>query len=63
MLDETIYHWYSPEWFLPAAFRSFDWELGFLLPLLFVVPAIFLIKWLVGTQIKQKLAEIGRAHV
>ncbi len=56
MLDETIYHWYSPEWFLPAAFRSFDWELGFLLPLLFVVPAIFLIKWLVGTQIKQKLA-------
>ena len=56
MLDETVYHWYSPEWFLPSAFRSFDWEMGFLLPLCFVIPAIFLVKWLIGTQIKQKLA-------
>lgn len=56
MLDETVYKWYSPEWFLPSSIRSFDWEMSFLLPLLLVVPAIFLIKWLVGTQIKQKLA-------
>jgi len=56
MLDANEFKWYSPEWFFPSAWQSFDWEMGFLLPLVFLVPVIFLAKWLIGTQIKQKLS-------
>lgn len=56
MLDANQFKWYSPEWFLPSAFQSFDWEMGFLLPLAFLIPAIFLLKWLIGTKMRQKLA-------
>ena len=56
MLDETIHKWYSLEWFFWSTFESFDWEMYYLLPLLAVVPAIFLLKWLIGRKITQKLA-------
>lgn len=56
MLDESLYKWYSPEWFLPSAFRSFDWEFVFFLYAIPAVLLIFLLKWLLGTQIKQKVA-------
>ena len=55
MLDESIYKWYSPEWFLPDALKSFDWAFGFVLYLIPLVLLLFLMKWLIGTRIKQKL--------
>ncbi len=55
MLDETLYKWYSLEWFTPTAFKSFDWEFFFVLYLIPLVLLIFLLKWLVGTKIKQRL--------
>ena len=55
MLDETLYKWYSLEWFTPTAFKSFEWEFFFVLYLIpaFLLP--FLLKWLIGSKIKQKL--------
>ncbi|MCO6360281.1 Ca-activated chloride channel family protein [Roseivirga pacifica] len=55
MLDETIYKWYSPEWFTPSAFKSFDWANAFVLYLIPLVLLLFALKWLVGTKLKQKL--------
>lgn len=55
MLDESIYKWYSPEWFLPSAWSSFDWAFGFVLYLIPLVLLLFVLKWLVGTKLKQKL--------
>lgn len=56
MLDESIYKWYSPEWFTPSAFNSFDWENGFVLYLIPVVFFLYLLKLLLGNRIGQKLA-------
>ena len=55
MLDETIYKWYSPEWFTPSAFKSFDWANAFVLYLIPLVLLLFALKWLIGTKLKQKL--------
>ena len=55
MLDETLYKWYSLEWFTPTALKSFDWEFFFVLYLIPLVLLLFLLKWLIGTKIKQKL--------
>lgn len=55
MLDETLYKWYSLEWFTPTTFQSFEWEFFFVLYLIPLVLLLFLLKWLLGTQIKQKL--------
>ena len=69
MLDESVHNWISLRWFLPSAFRSFDWES---MIFLYAVPAvllIFLLKWLIGTKVKQKLPvalpkkEIGTSWV
>ena len=55
MLDESLYKWYSLEWFTPTALKSFDWEFFFVLYLIPLVLLLFLLKWLLGTKIKQKL--------
>ena len=47
--------WYSPEWFTPGVFRSFDWENPLLLYALPLVLLLFLLKWLISAQIQQKL--------
>jgi Ca-activated chloride channel family protein len=56
MLDETIYKWFSPEWFTPSAFNSFDWENSFVLYLIPLVVLLYLLKILLGNRIGQKLA-------
>lgn len=56
MLDESIYKWYSPEWFTPTAFNSFDWANGFVLYLIPLVFFLYLLKLLLGNRIGQKLA-------
>ena len=55
MLDESIYSWFSLEWFTPSAFRSFDWEFFFVFYAIPLVLLIFLLKWLIGTKVKQKV--------
>jgi Ca-activated chloride channel family protein len=56
MLDETIYKWFSPEWFTPSAFNSFDWENSFVLYSIPLVVLLYLLKILLGNRIGQKLA-------
>lgn len=56
MLDESVYHWFSLEWFTPSAFKSFDWAYFFVFYAIPLVLLLFLLKWLIGTKIKQKLA-------
>ena len=55
MLDETLYKWYSLGWFTPEAFKSFDWEFFFVLYAIPIVLLLFILKWLTGSKIKQKL--------
>ena len=56
MLDESKYSWFSLEWFTPAGFKSFDWAFKIFLYALPLLLIIFLLKWLIGTKIKQRLA-------
>lgn len=56
MLDESKYPWLSLEWFTPTAFKSFDWALSIFLYALPLLLLIFLLKWLIGTKYKQRLA-------
>lgn len=56
MLDESIYKWYSPEWFTPSAFKSFDWANSFVLYLIPLAILLYLLKILLGNRIGQKLA-------
>lgn len=56
MVDESKYSWLSFEWFTPAAFKSFDWAFSIFLYALPLLLLVFLLKWLIGTKIKQKLA-------
>lgn len=55
MLDESVYNWFSLEWFTPAAFKSFDWEFFFVFYAIPLVLLLFILKWLIGTKVKQKL--------
>ncbi|KYG78945.1 vWA domain-containing protein [Roseivirga echinicomitans] len=55
MLDESKYSWLSLEWFTPTGFQSFDWAFPIFLYALPLVLILFLLKWLIGTKIKQKL--------
>ena len=61
MVDESKYSWLSFEWFTPAAFKSFDWAFSIFLYALPLLLLVFLLKWLIGTKIKQKLAD--RLHI
>ena len=47
--------WFSGEWFLPATFQNFTWEYAFVLFLLFAIPFLFGVRWLIYSRIKQKL--------
>jgi len=69
MLDETVYKWYSLEWFTPTAFNAFDWEMGVALYALPLVLLVFLLKWMIGYKVKQKLPvalpkkDIGKSYI
>ena len=47
--------WYSLNWFDPATFQNFSWEYKQILWLLWGIPLVFLIKYIVQTRMKQKL--------
>jgi len=47
--------WFSLSWFYPSTFQSFTWEYKFFLMLLFAIPFIFILRWLLNIRLKQKL--------
>jgi Ca-activated chloride channel family protein len=47
--------WFSLSWFYPSTFQSFTWEYKFFLTLLFAIPFIFILRWLLNIRLKQKL--------
>lgn len=47
--------WFSLSWFYPSTFQSFTWEYKFFLMLLFAIPVIFILRWLLNIRLKQKL--------
>ena len=47
--------WYSLDWFYPATFQNFTWEYKQMLWLLWGIPLVFLIKYIIQSRIKQKL--------
>jgi len=50
-----IGNWFSLVWYYPTTFRNFEWEFDFLLYLLFFIPLVFVIRWLIGLRLKQRL--------
>ena len=48
-------NWFSFSWFYPSTFQMFTWEYGFFLTLLFGIPIVFLLRWLISYRLKQKL--------
>jgi Ca-activated chloride channel family protein len=47
--------WYSLDWFNPVTFQNFSWEYKQMLWLLWVIPVVFLIKYIIQARFKQKL--------
>lgn len=50
-----VSNWFSFSWFYPSTFQSFTWEYAFFLLLLFGIPVVYLLRWLMGFRLKQKL--------
>ena len=48
-------NWLSFVWFDPDQLRQFVWEAPFYFYFLFVIPLLFLLRWLLGIRLKQKL--------
>lgn len=51
----SSWQWLSPEWFYPSTFFSITWENPYVLYLLALVPAIFVLRWLFNFRFRQKL--------
>ena len=47
--------WFSTRWFTISQFESYDWESFDWIYGLFVIPFIFLIRWLIIYKFRQKL--------
>lgn len=50
-----VSEWFSISWFYPATFQNYSWEYKFFLYLLLAIPLIFILRWLLNLQLKQKL--------
>jgi Ca-activated chloride channel homolog len=50
-----MFEWLDLYWFLPATWRSFDWESPLWLYLIFGIPLLFVLRWLFFIQFRQKL--------
>ena len=55
MAENFTFPWYDLFWYYPSTFESFQWENGYLLPALILVPVIFLVRWLIRHKVQQKL--------
>ena len=47
--------WYSPEWFYSYTLRSFTWEYGYILYLLYLIPVFIILRWVIRYYLQQKL--------
>lgn len=47
--------WYSLSWFTRSQFQSFDWQYPEWFYALLAIPLLFLLRWLISMQLKQKL--------
>jgi Ca-activated chloride channel family protein len=54
-MDEIVDPWYSLQWFYPATLRGFTWEQTIFLYTLFIVPFLFIIRWVFRHYFNQKL--------
>jgi len=54
-MDEIVDPWYSLQWFYPAILRGFTWEQTIFLYALFIVPFLFIIRWVFRHYFNQKL--------
>lgn len=52
---DNSWQWLSLEWFYPSTFFSITWENPYILYLLALVPAIFVLRWLFNFRFRQKL--------
>jgi Ca-activated chloride channel homolog len=55
MENNTITSWLSLDWFAPSKLQSFEWQHPSWLYLLIAIPFLFLLRWLIMTQLRQKL--------
>lgn len=55
MEDNFSEPWYSPDWFTPSTFKSFNWEQEFFLVLLAALPFYFIVRWLLRYLFTPKL--------
>lgn len=53
--SENTWAWLSPEWFYPSTFFSISWEYPFVLYLLALIPAFYVLRWLLNFRLRQKL--------
>lgn len=56
MLSNEKWSWLSIEWFYPETFFNIQWAHPNLLYLLAIIPAIFLVRWLLYFKFRQKLS-------
>jgi len=54
-LDISSESWFSLHWFQPDVLSAFDWANKAMLLLFFILPIIFIIKWIVSKKLGQKL--------
>lgn len=52
---ENSWSWLSPEWFYPNTFFTINWENPNVLYLLALIPAIFVLRWLLNFRLRQKM--------
>lgn len=55
MTDQIDIPWYSTHWFTPGTLQNFSWEYSILLYALFLVPVLFILRWLIRHYFNQKL--------
>lgn len=54
-MDKLLEAWYSLFWFYPSTLKGFTWETPLYLYLLFLVPILFIFRWLLKYFFNQKL--------
>jgi Ca-activated chloride channel family protein len=50
-----VTNWFSLTWFYPSTVENFSWEYRFFLWFLIGIPIIYLLRWFLSYQLKQKL--------
>ncbi|GJM60199.1 VWA domain-containing protein [Persicobacter diffluens] len=49
------HEWWSLQWFTPSILNNFTWEFSWVLFLIFLIPLLFILKWLLNIKLKQRL--------